>query len=85
MTNSQPTNERFHCSECRKDLSATEYKKQPLGYTKTDKGTLTPNTKRFALFCKICGKFLLILDLTESTGRYKTSSVTNPGTGSASL
>lgn len=77
--------ETHHCTECRKDLLPGEYRKDPLGYS-TKEGKLVPSEERFAFFCKICGKFLSIIDFTvASKPKYQSPPIiTNSGSSSGS-
>lgn len=69
-----------HCTNCRADLAENQYEKRPLGYEVVE-GKKVVSTKRFALFCKTCGNFLQLLELSTSGVKI----TTNPGTSTSAL
>lgn len=57
----RPTEEYYHCTECRKDLVGSEFYKEYIGSILKD-GKLAPNTSRFAVFCVKCCTYLGTID-----------------------
>jgi hypothetical protein len=58
----KPLIEKYHCVNCRKDLSADQAMKMPLDYFRKEDGTLEAYPARFSVFCKTCNHFIGVMD-----------------------
>jgi hypothetical protein len=54
--------EKYHCNNCRVDLSSDMITKLALDYRKNEDGSLVADIMRFSIFCKQCNFFIAIVD-----------------------
>jgi ribosomal protein L44E len=62
MSNEKRIEERYYCSNCRKELNVEQVNKRPLDFIRNEDGSLSPQPARFSVFCKQCEQFLRIID-----------------------
>jgi len=54
--------ETFYCGNCRRHYSDEEVRKEAIDYARSEDGSLTKCASRFSVFCKVCARFLRIID-----------------------
>jgi len=52
----------FYCSTCREWFLEDKADKRPMGFNRTEDGTLLTSSNRFSVFCPSCSKFISIQD-----------------------